>query len=243
MDSALYVVAAAGLFLAGIVKGATGLGYASCALPFLVASVGLRPAMALVLIPAMATNINVALTAGHLQETARRFKSLYLAMVPGIFVGVVLLLWINQQLAVISLGLIIIVYVLLALLKPTLSLNRTLEARLMVPTGFCNGVITGLTGSQVMPLFPYMMALDLAPNQLVQAINLGVILASVALGVGLLATGIMTWSLLLASMIAIIPALVGVRFGTLARAHIPPDKFRLVVLNILFFTGMLLIMR
>ena len=44
-------------------------------------------------------------------------------------------------------------------------------------------------------------------------------------------------------MIAIIPALVGVRFGTLARAHIPPDKFRLVVLNILFFTGMLLIMR
>ena len=243
MDRALYIVAAAGLFLAGVVKGATGLGYASCALPFLVASVGLRPAMVLVLVPAMATNVNVAFTAGHLQETARRFKSLYLAMVPGIFVGVVLLLWINQQLAVISLGLIIIVYVLLALLKPTLSLNRTLEARLMVPTGFCNGVITGLTGSQVMPLFPYMMALDLAPNQLVQAINLGVILASVALGVGLLATGIMTWSLLLASMIAIIPALVGVRFGTLARAHIPPDKFRLVVLNILFFTGMLLIMR
>src|SRR6185436_20590924 len=55
-----FALAALGLFLAGVIKGTTGLGYSSCALPFLVSAIGLKPAMALVLIPAMATNVSVA---------------------------------------------------------------------------------------------------------------------------------------------------------------------------------------
>jgi uncharacterized membrane protein YfcA len=72
MDWSLLLMAGLGLFLAGIVKGATGLGYTSCALPFLVSAIGLKPAMALVIIPAMATNVSVAFTAGHFAETAGR---------------------------------------------------------------------------------------------------------------------------------------------------------------------------
>ena len=41
-----------GLTIAGVIKGATGLGYASCALPFLVMVLGLKPAMGLVMLPA-----------------------------------------------------------------------------------------------------------------------------------------------------------------------------------------------
>ncbi len=41
MDWMLIAWVAAGLMLAGVVKGATGLGYASCALPFLGAGIGL----------------------------------------------------------------------------------------------------------------------------------------------------------------------------------------------------------
>ena len=48
MEWSLLALAGLGLFLAGIVKGATGLGYSSCALPFLVSAIGLKPAMALV---------------------------------------------------------------------------------------------------------------------------------------------------------------------------------------------------
>jgi hypothetical protein len=44
MDVNLIVVAVSGFFFAGIIKGATGIGYSSCALPFLVASLGLKEA-------------------------------------------------------------------------------------------------------------------------------------------------------------------------------------------------------
>ena len=80
-----------GLLLAGVVKGATGLGYSSCALPFLVHALGLTNGIALVLFPAMATNVAVALGNGHLRTTCRDFAALYLAMLPGVAAGIWLL--------------------------------------------------------------------------------------------------------------------------------------------------------
>jgi uncharacterized membrane protein YfcA len=42
MDMAQIALAALGFLLAGVIKGTTGLGYSSCALPFLVSAVGLK---------------------------------------------------------------------------------------------------------------------------------------------------------------------------------------------------------
>ena len=244
MDSFHIAIAGTGLFLAGLIKGATGLGYATCALPFLVFAIGLRPAMALVLIPAMATNIAVALTAGHFTEIARRFAPLYVSMVPGIALGLGILVWLGSAtIAVPVLGLAIIGYVALSLCRPNISLSSQAASLLQVPTGFANGILTGLTGSQVMPLFPYMMALDLDPNRLVQAINMAVLLASLLLAVGLLATKIMTTHLLVLSVLAIIPALLGAELGRRLRARIPPEKFRTCVLVVLLLMGLLLVVR
>ena len=243
MEWSLLLLAGLGLFLAGVVKGATGLGYSSCALPFLVSALGLKPAMALVLIPAMATNVTVACNAGHFTEISRRFAPFYLAMLPGIAVGVYLLVWINQTVAVQALGLIIVAYVCLTVFRPQLSLSGPLERFLKIPTGFLNGVLTGLTGSQVMPLFPYMMSLNLDPNRLVQAINMAVLLASVLLAIGLMTAGIMTTNLLAISVLALAPALLGCELGNRARKLIPVAQFKSVVLVVLFATGALLVLR
>lgn len=243
VDIAPFSWAAAGLFLAGIVKGATGLGYSSCALPFLVIALGLKPAMALVIVPALATNVAVALSAGHLRETVRRFHVLYLAMIPGIAVGIGLLVWINQAVAMRTLGSIIVGYAIWTLLRPDLKLSDSAASVLQVPTGFLNGVLTGLTGSQVMPLFPYMLSLGLAPDRVVQAINLAVLICSVVLAGGLLAAGIMSLPLLGLSLIAILPALTGVEIGTRLRAIIPAERFRVVMLTVLLVMGLMMLVR
>jgi uncharacterized membrane protein YfcA len=243
MDWMLIGWVTGGLLLAGVVKGATGLGYASCALPFLVTGLGLKPAMAIVLVPAMATNVAVALTTGHLRETVARFRPLYIAMIPGIAVGLGLLVWIDQKLAVRTLGIVVVGYVAWTVLRPHLELTTDTAARLQLPVGFLNGVLTGLTGSQVMPLFPYMMSLSLDPSRLVQAINLAVLVCSLILGVGLLAAGIMTPLLLGLSLLAILPALSGVEIGTRLRHHIPADRFRTVVLSVLLIAGLSMIVR
>ncbi len=236
-------IAIGGLFLAGILKGATGLGYASCALPFLVVAIGLKPAMALVIIPAMATNIGVAVTTAHLSQTVKSFASLYISIVPGVLVGLWLLIWIDQAVAVQVLGLTIIGYVTLALVKPELSLPPQWHAVLQVPTGFVNGVLSGLTGSQVIPLFPYMMSLHLAPDRMVQAVNLSVLVTSLMLMAGLLSTGMMSWHMFMLSIAAIIPALVGVSVGAKARDMISERQFRTAVLVVLGGLGLLLLSR
>ena len=243
MDGIVLVWAAGGLLLAGIVKGATGLGYATCALPFLVAGLGLKPAMAIVLMPAMATNVAVALTTGHLGETVHRFRTLYLSMVPGIVVGLGLLVWVNQAMAVKALGTTVVGYVVWTFVRPEAQLSGVAAARLQLPVGFLNGVLTGLTGSQVMPLFPYMMSLQLDASRLVQAINFAVLLCSIVLAGGLLATGIMTPTLLGLSLAAVLPALSGVEIGTRVRGLIPAQGFRSLVLWVLLLMGATMIAR
>jgi uncharacterized protein len=243
MDFWTLSIAGCGLFFAGTLKGATGLGYASCALPFLVVTLGLKPAMALVAIPAMATNIGVAVTTGHMKETLRTFARMYIAIIPGVIVGVCLLVWINQWLATRVLGVTIITYAALSLAKPNLILPPAWHQRLQVPTGFANGILSGLTGSQVMPLWPYMMALQLPPDRMVQAVNFAVLITSLLLAGGLFTTGLMTWRLLALSVIAVAPALCGVATGIKARTMISERRFRSTVLIILGAMGALMLAR
>ena len=243
MEASLLLLAGIGLFLAGVLKGVTGLGYSSCALPFLVGSVGLKPAMVLILLPAMATNISVTVTAGHFAETAKRFSRLYVAILPGIAVGLLLLAWLPQSVAVRSLGVVILAYSTLSLVRPDFVLSRKSERRLQVPAGFANGVIAGLTGSQVMPLFPFMMALELDSNRLMQAINLAVTLTSAILAIGLFSTGVMTPELALGSVIAVAPAIGGANLGARLRSHVSVSRLKTIVLMTLFGSGVLMLLR
>jgi uncharacterized protein len=236
-------IAIFGLVVAGIVKGSTGLGYASCALPFLVATVGLKSAMGLVLLPAMATNLSVALSAGHFRETVTRFKWLYVSMIPGITVGITLLLYVQQSAAVTTLGVLVVSYAILALARPKLRLPQKYEYALQLPTGFINGVMTGLTGAQVMPLFPYVMSLHLDAARTVQTINLAVLIATFILGVGLILAGLVSGPLLAASLAAVIPAIIGTELGNWMRERIPAQRFRTLMLVTLFTIGTTLVLK
>ena len=229
-------LAGLGLLLAGIIKGATGLGYSSCALPFLVSAVGLKAAIVLLVVPAMLSNVFLMFNTGHLRETLDRFWLLYAATPAGIAVGVLALAWIDQRVATRTLGVITVFYAVLAL-------ARGLERPLQVPVGLLNGFFTGLTGSQMMPLLPYMLALRLDPDRLVQANNVAVTLASAFLAVGLVTAGLMTWPTAALSGLAVIPALGGVQLGTWARRHIPIASFRVIVLALLVVMGFMLAAR
>jgi uncharacterized membrane protein YfcA len=237
------VLAAFGLFFAGLIKGGTGLGYSSCALPFLAAAMGLKPAIVLVVLPAMISNIVVVATTGHFQESLKRFWILYAATLPGIIAGTFFLAWIDQKVATISLGVLIAVYSVIALVKPAMCLPSGLERPLQMPVGLINGFFTGLTGSQVLPLVPYMLALKLDANRMVQAVNLAVTIASGFMTIALLHSGLMSVPSLGVSVAAIIPAMAGIWLGTRARGLIPVAHFRSVVLIVLGVLGVLLIAR
>jgi uncharacterized membrane protein YfcA len=95
----------------------------------------------------------------------------------------------------------------------------------------------------MMPLLPFMLALELDPDRLVQANNVAVTLASAFLGTALFASGLMTWPIFVLSVAAVVPALVGVQLGSRARRHIPVASFRIIILILLVIMGLMLAAR
>jgi uncharacterized protein len=232
-----------GLTFAGLIKGVTGIGYASCALPFLATAVGLKQAIALVVLPAMISNILVVCTTPHLRETLRRFWPLYVATLPGTAVGLFFLVWVDQRTSTLCLGLLIIASAMFGIARPAWTLAKPLVGPLQIPVGLLNGFLTGLTGSQVLPLVPYLMALQMDSDRTVQAINLAITITSAFMLVGLSQSGVMTAPSLGLSVAAVLPAIAGIYIGTKARALIPISRLRLIIQIVLALLGIILVVR
>lgn len=243
MDFSDIAVAVAGLLLAGIVKGATGLGYSSCALPFLTAAVGLKEAIVLVVFPAMAANIAVLWSAGHFREMFVRFIPFYAATVPGIGAGIYGLSWANPKYTELVLGFLIVFYAIYSGFRPDLSVPARYQRPLQFPAGLLNGLFTGLTGSQVFPLLPYMLLLKLDPDRFVQAVNISVTISAGLMAIALFVSGMMTLPGLALSSLSIAPAMLGIALGIRIRRRLPTAHFRAVVLIILGILGAALIIR
>jgi uncharacterized membrane protein YfcA len=226
-------LAAGGLMLAGIVKGITGIGYATCAMPLLAVALGLETALAIVVVPAIISNAAVLAGGGAVVQTLNRFRLLYAGILPGIVGGTALLSSVESSTATAGLAVMTLIYVAFAVARPQLALPAGLEQPLALPTGVLNGVLTGLTGSQILPLVPYMMALRLDASTQVQAINLAVMIGSVALGAALIGSGMMTGELLALSCAGAFPAVAGTLLGNALRAHLDVGEVRRVTLAVL----------
>src|SRR5262245_6289060 len=133
VDGGQLWLAAVGLLVAGLIKGTTGLGYSTCALPFLVSAVGLKSAIVIVPIPALAANLGLLFGAGNIVETFRRFWIFYAAAIPGIFYGTMLLAWVDQRLATQVLGVVTVGFVLYGVYRPNFQLPPRLELPLQLP--------------------------------------------------------------------------------------------------------------
>jgi uncharacterized protein len=107
-----------------------------------------------------------------------------------------------------------------------------------VPVGFLNGLLTGLTGSQVVPLVPYMMALRIGVDQTVQAISLGVLILSLLLGLSLWAAEAAEPELMRASLLAVVPALLGAAAGTRLQAFLPVAWARSFIVAVIGLSGL-----
>jgi uncharacterized protein len=238
MDWSSWTLVGVGLLGAGIVKGATGIGYATCALPMLTAVVGLKSAMVLVLAPTFATNVSLAFGSNETKPLIWKYSALYAAMVPGIGVGVWLLSSVDPRSATSILGLLLVSYAIFSLSKPKLALSESAERHLKIPVGFLNGVLTGLTGSQVIPLVPYMMSTRLETSQAIQAINIGVLVLTTLLGGGLLAAQLVDPILFQLSVLAAAPALAGVSLGAALRSRLPQPFIRTIVVTTVGLIGL-----
>ncbi|MGD9670544.1 MAG: sulfite exporter TauE/SafE family protein [Hyphomicrobiaceae bacterium] len=241
MTPAEIAIAIAGLGLAGLVKGATGIGYSTTALPIVALGIGLERAMPLVLLPSITSNLSVMLSAGEFRQTLKRFRVLYIGLIPGLLTGLYMLSIVAVHNAARALGLVILAYATYALFSPALHIGHDRERTFNVPVGFLNGFINGLTGSQIMPIVPYSLSLGLSPDATVQLTNIVFTISSLIMIGGLHRIGFLDGTVLLLSAAGVLPGLLGVVIGTKLRKRITPETFRKVVLLLLCAMALLLI--
>jgi len=230
-----------GLFVAALVKGAAGMGFSTTALPLLVLALGVETAMPLVLIPSLSSNVFVMIQSREFTAMVRRFWFMMVCIVPGVVAGLWCLAVVDRAIAAAVLGLVLIVYGLYALSSPVIQLPPRLEKPLQGPVGLANGFVNGLTGSQIFPATPFLLMLDLKPNQFTQTNNITFTLATVIMMAGLTQIGFMTLAILLLSIAGIVPVYIGVYLGGLFRDRLDIETFRKMVLAVLMALGAVLI--
>ena len=234
-------IIACAYFVAAFVKGATGLGFSTSALPILALGVGLKTGMPLVIIPSLVSNSIIMAQAGHFRETVSRFWPMFLATIPGILIGLAVLEMVDSILAGAVLGLVLMNYGAITLFRHGKPLSDKLARALAPVSGFATGLINGITGSQVMPVLPFLLSMRLEPKKFLQAINISFSLSSIVMALGLSRLGLMTIETVWISLAGLVPVYLGTKLGTRVRDRMDAETFRKVVLIMLIIFGVILV--
>jgi hypothetical protein len=107
--------------------------------------------------------------------------------------------------------------------------------------GAANGVLTGMTGSFVVPGVMFLQAIGLARDQLVQAMGISFTLSTLALAVALHGNDLISPDQALLSSLALAPALAGMVIGQRIRQRLSDQLFRRLFYSVLLALGLYII--
>ncbi|HJO69716.1 MAG TPA: sulfite exporter TauE/SafE family protein [Rhodospirillales bacterium] len=235
-DAPSLIAIFATFLVAGAVKGVIGLGLPILSLGLLTAAIGLPQAMALLLVPALVTNVWQALSGGSAKAILRRTWPFLVMATVTVWIGTAVLTRADLRLLSGLLGLLLVVYSLVSLAGFRLSISTSQEVWAGPAMGTVNGILAGMTGSFGVPGVLYLQAIGLPRDMLIQSMGMLFAASTLALAVALQGVGLLSQELGLASSVALAPALAGMVAGRRLRGKIPEQRFRQV-----FFASLLLL--
>lgn len=232
------------IFLAaGLVKGVTGMGLPTVAMGLLVTLMSPVAAAVLLVIPSLVSNVWQCLAGPATVRLLRRLWPMVLGILVGTLSSAAVLVRVEPSWSAFGLGCALLLYAGYALFAPALALPSRWEPGLSPLVGLVTGLITGATGVFVMPAVPYLQALRLDKDELVQALGLSFTVSTLALAGGLLLQGAFHVEQLGLSALAVVPALLGMWLGQAIRARLSARLFRRFFLWFLILLGLELISR
>ena len=232
-----WAIIAAVFLLAGCVKGVVGMGLPTIAMGMLAVVMAPAQAAAILIVPSFVTNIWQLLAGRSFGALARRLWTMMAGIFVGTFFAAGLLTGANTQIAKTGLGVSLVLYALSGLLAVRFGVPPDRERWLSPLIGLATGIVTGATGVFVLPAVPYLQALKLDRDDLIQALGLSFTVSTIALAGGLAKGGLFgSMSLMTMSALAVLPALGGMFAGQALRMRMRPETFRRV-----FFAGLLML--
>jgi hypothetical protein len=231
--SALIITGVAFL-LAGLVKGVIGLGLPTVAIGLLSLVMLPAQAAALLIVPSLVTNVWQLAAGPQLVALTRRLWPMMVGIGAGTVAAAGMFGPPGAGNAIVALGVALMLYAGLGLANARFSVPKRLEGWLSPTIGVASGAVTAITGVFVMPGVPYLQALGLPKDDLVQALGLFFTVSTLALAAVLVHEKAFDLTILVNSFMALAASLVGMVLGQRLRHRVSEAAFRR-----LFFLGML----
>jgi len=221
--------------LAGMVKGITGMGLPTVAMALLGLVMPPMEAAALLVVPSLLTNGWQLLSGPPLYPLWLRLRGMMAGIFLGTLVGGALLMRLDG--GGIVLGLALVLYALVGLWSWQWKVPARHEPWLAPLVGAGTGVLTAATGVFVLPAVPYLQALAMERDELVQAMGLSFAVSTMALAIVLAAHDAWQPAAAGASFLAQLPALAGMLVGQRLRQRLQPALFRRCLFLTLLLVG------
>ena len=228
---------ACSLIVAGLLKGTIGVGMPVVALPLLSLFIDIKSATMLLSMPLIFTNLPQALEGGKTGRSLAQLQPVFLGMIPGLFLGVQILLVLDANIAKIAAGLVLMGVGCITLLAPKFQLQPRLVLPAGIAFGFSGGILGGLAAMAGPLVFIFLLAKGLRGCAFTKEASLYLVVSSALLAVFLTASGQFSWLDVAVSTAAMAPVVLGMHVGQRIRDRIAPETFQRLVLIAVIASG------
>jgi hypothetical protein len=225
------------LIAAGLLKGTIGVGMPVVALPLLSLFIDVKSAAMLLSMPLIVSNLPQALEGGKTGQCLVQLAPVILGLIPGLFLGVRVLLAVDANVAKMIAGLVLMSVASVTLLAPKLQL----QPRLVLPTGitfgFFGGILGGIAAMAGPLVFIFLLAKGLSGKAFTKEASLYLVVSSALLAFLLTTSREFNWLDVAVSTAAMVPVGLGMVVGQHMRDKIAPETFKKLVLIAVIVAG------
>jgi uncharacterized protein len=235
--ASIIAAVACSLIVAGLLKGIIGVGMPIVALPLLSLFIDIQSAAMLLSMPLILSNLPQGLEGGKTGRCLMQLMPVIFGMIPGLALGVRVLLALDANVAKIIAGLVLMGVGGVTLLAPKLQL----ASRLVLPTGIACGFFGGFRGGiAAMPgplVFIFLLAKGLRGQAFTKEASLYLVVSASLLAILLTASRQFSWLDVGVSTAAMLPVVLGMYVGQRMRDRIAPETFKTLVLIAVIAAG------
>ena len=217
------------LALGGLVKGITGMGLPLVTIPVLAEFLGVERAVLTMIIPTLTLNAYQVWTHRDANSELPELPRFLLAGIPGAALGATVLYLASEQFLSAMLGIWLLGYVLLRLLRPAFSLPLASRMRWSPLVGAGAGALQASTGIAAPIIAPYADSLGLRPHAYVYAVSAAFGAFAVFHFAIVIGSRLYTPELLTQSLLAVIPAAAFIPVGMALRRFVSRRTFELLI--------------
>jgi hypothetical protein len=238
-----HVLVGAALLLAAFVKGATGLGFPLIATPMIALLLDIRTAVTVLILPNLFMDSAQVIRNGIPYDVFRRFSSLILPTIIGVFLGTMAL--VNTPLWILNfcLGVMVILFVLSNLLKFAFTISPRGEKILSPIFGFISGFLNGLTNAAGPALAIYLYSLKLEKRTFVKSLATIFVTTKLSQLVAISTWNLLNWETITLSVQVLLFTLAGFYAGIKAQDRVNQRNFNRGLLLVLAVIGVTLLLR